>query len=75
MPFVGQAEGKGVYERYHSVPSNFANLNLCTGGNRNGKRLRGWIISQRLLYIIIRYIVYVVYIITWRGLAALLILT
>ena len=23
-PFVGQAEGKGVYERYHSVLSNFA---------------------------------------------------
>ena len=25
MPFVGQAEGKGVYGRYHSV---FANLNF-----------------------------------------------
>ena len=24
MPFVGQAEGKGVYGRYHSVLSNFA---------------------------------------------------
>ena len=28
MPFVGQAEGKGVYGRYHSVFSNFANLNF-----------------------------------------------
>ena len=33
MPFVGQAKGKGVYERYHSVPSNFATLNLCTEDN------------------------------------------
>jgi hypothetical protein len=24
MPFVGQAKGKGVYGRYHSVISNFA---------------------------------------------------
>ena len=28
MPFVGQAEGKGVYGRYHSVCSNFAPLKL-----------------------------------------------
>jgi hypothetical protein len=28
--FVGLAEGKGVYERYHSVTSNLASLNLCT---------------------------------------------
>ena len=33
MPFVGQAKGKGVYGRYHSVYSNFANLNPCTGYN------------------------------------------
>jgi hypothetical protein len=33
MPFVGQADGKGVYERYHSVSSNFANLNSYTGDN------------------------------------------
>ena len=33
MPFVGQAKGKGVYGRYHSVPSNFATLNLCTEDN------------------------------------------
>ncbi len=26
MPFVGQANGKGVYGRYHSVISNFATL-------------------------------------------------
>ena len=26
MPFVGQAKGKGVYGRYHSVISNFATL-------------------------------------------------
>lgn len=39
-PFVGQAEGKGVYKRYHSVHSNFATLKHFTGGNRNGKRLR-----------------------------------
>ena len=45
MPFVGQANGKGVYKRYHSVPSNFANLNLCTEDNATG-RLRGLIISQ-----------------------------
>ena len=32
-PFVGLVKGKGVYGRYHSVPSNFANLNLCTEGN------------------------------------------
>ena len=30
MPFVGQAKGKGVYERYHSVHSNFAHLNHFT---------------------------------------------
>ena len=30
MPFVGQAKGKGVYGRYHSVCSNFATLILCT---------------------------------------------
>lgn len=30
MPFVGQAKGEGVYGRYHSVYSNFANLNPCT---------------------------------------------
>ena len=30
MPFVGQAEGNGVYERYHSVLSNFATLILRT---------------------------------------------
>ena len=30
MPFVGQAEGKGVYGRYHSVASNLANLNHST---------------------------------------------
>ena len=28
MPLVGQAKGKGVYGRYHSVFSNFANLNF-----------------------------------------------
>ena len=41
MLFVGQAEGKGVYGRYYSVSSNFANLKPYTGGNCNGKRLRG----------------------------------
>ena len=30
LPFVGQAEGKGVYGRYHSVLSNFAPLILRT---------------------------------------------
>ena len=30
MPFVGQAEGKGVYGRYHSVHSNFAHLKPVT---------------------------------------------
>ncbi len=30
MLFVGQAEGKGVYGRCHSVFSNLATLNLCT---------------------------------------------
>ena len=28
MPFVGQAKGKGIYGRYHSVTSNFATLIL-----------------------------------------------
>ena len=32
-PLVRTAEGKGVYKRYHSVPSNFATLNLCTEDN------------------------------------------
>ena len=41
MPFVGQAKGKGVYERYRSVSSNFATLKHFTEDNRNGKRLRG----------------------------------
>ena len=36
MPFVGQAEGKGVYEGYYSVLSNFATLNSLTEGNCNG---------------------------------------
>jgi len=30
MSFVGQTEGKGVYERYHSVHSNFAHLKPVT---------------------------------------------
>ena len=33
MPFVGQAKGKGVYRRYHSVHSNFATLKLYHRGN------------------------------------------
>ena len=41
MPFVGQADGKGVYGRYRSVTSNLANLNHSTGDKCNGKRLRG----------------------------------
>ena len=41
MPFVGQAKGKGVYGHYHSVTSNFANLNLHTGDNCNVKRYVG----------------------------------
>lgn len=40
MPFVGPVKGKGVYERYYSVTSNFATLNLHTGTNGNSKRLR-----------------------------------
>ena len=36
MPFVGQAKGKGVYGRYHSVYSNFATLNRVTEDNATG---------------------------------------
>lgn len=39
-PFVGLAKGKGVNGRYYSVPSNFANLNLCTEVVQR-ERLRG----------------------------------
>ena len=40
MSFVGQAEGKGVYGRYHSVHSIFATLKHFTEDNATG-RLRG----------------------------------
>ncbi len=41
MPFVGQAEGKGVYGRYCSVTSNFATLNLHTGSSATVSAQRG----------------------------------
>ena len=70
MPFVGQAEGKGVYERYRSVLSNFATLNRVTEDNATG-RLRGLIISQRCYTVMSSELSCII---TWRGLAALLIL-
>ena len=69
MPFVGQTEGKGVYGRYHSVSSNFANLNPYTGGNATISVCVGDYIPTCAIYS-----VHVEYIIAWRGLAALLIL-
>ena len=73
MPFVGQAKGKGVYGRYCSVTSNFATLNLHTGSNATISVCVGW------LYPCLSYIWFIMYgsgnvYITWRGLAALLIL-
>ena len=40
VSFVGQAEGEGVYGRYHSVSSNFAHLKLRTEVMQR-ERLRG----------------------------------
>ena len=66
---MGLPKGKGVYGRYHSVLSNFANLNRVTEDNATG-RLRGWIIFLPSVYMYRKE----AYIIAWRGLAALLIL-
>ena len=51
MPFVGQAKGKGVYGRYHSVHSNFATLKLSTGDNCN--ETSAWVYyTQRFIALI-----------------------
>ena len=72
MPLVGQAEGKGVYGRYHSVVSNFATLKHFTEDNATISVCVGRLYPN--LHYIIMYSYMVVYIVTWRGLAALLIL-
>ena len=71
MLFVGQAEVKGVYGRYHSVLSNLANLYSVTGiVQRNACVGRLYPNYSRIIIIC----PLVVYIISWRGLAALLII-
>ena len=69
----GRSEGKGVYGRYRSVLSNFATLKRVTDDNATVGACVGGLYPNPC-YIFKVYSMKVVYIIAWRGLAALLIL-